>query len=274
MGQHGAGIPGVDHAVVEQQAAGVEGVGLGFEDGDDLVELDLGGVRVGRDALAGHRGVADDLHGARRLLAAHHGCPGIRPAEQEAGRIATAAHAVIAGAKAGTALDRDLRHGGVRHRLDHLAAVLDHAALLALLANHVAGRVLQIDDGLAQLALALDEMRGLVGTRHIDRPVVADETDRMAFDAGLHAQGLRPVERLEFQQVGAVGQARHDLAHVDRLAQRCGHQAQQLLCCITGRSRTGRRSHGRALVPVQSGHHLAGDAQRLTVVFGQVLAQA
>ena len=46
--QHRACIPRIDHAVVQQQARGVEGVGLRLEHADDLVELGLRLRRVER----------------------------------------------------------------------------------------------------------------------------------------------------------------------------------------------------------------------------------
>ena len=55
--------------------------------------------------------------------------------------------------------------------------MLDHAGPLGLLADDVAGGVLQVDDRLPQLAHALDEVRRLVRAGRIERAVVADEAD-------------------------------------------------------------------------------------------------
>jgi hypothetical protein len=59
-------------------------------------------------------------HRVGRLLAAHHRVFGVGPGKAEARVKAAPAHAVVAGAERGAAIDRDLRHGGVGHRLDHL----------------------------------------------------------------------------------------------------------------------------------------------------------
>eukprot|EP01042_Synura_sphagnicola_P009520 gene9520-12211_t len=142
--------------------------------------------------------------------------------------------------------------------------------LLAVLAHHVARGVLQVDDGVAQLAHPLDEVRGLVGARHVDGAVVADEAHRMALDVALRAQGCHAVAGLEFQQLRAVHQPRHHLAHVHGLAQVGRHQGQQVVC----RQQRCGRAGSRGRVPPQLRHHIACQANRLTVVLGQVFAQA
>ena len=120
--QHGAGVARVDHAIVQQQARGVKRIGLRVEQAHDLVELRLRFDRVGRQPFARQPRLGHDLHGFSRLLAAHDGGFGVRPAEQKARLLAATAHAVVARAKRRAALDGDLRHGGVGHRLDHLAS--------------------------------------------------------------------------------------------------------------------------------------------------------
>ena len=190
--------------------------------------------RIHGDAFAQHGRLGHDLHGAGGLLAAHHRgfCAG--PAEQKTRRVAATTHAVVAGTKRGAALDGDLRHRGTGHGLDHLGAVFDHAALLAVLAHHVTRGVLQVDDGLAQLAQQLDEMSGLVGTGHINRAVVADDAHRMAANTGLHTNRGSAVQGLEGQEVRAVDQPCNHLLHVHRLAQISGHQTEQIFGWVQG----------------------------------------
>ena len=70
--EHAARVARVDHAVVEQQARGVEGVGLALEGGDDL-RLQRRELRlVDRLALSRRAFAHHDLHRAGGLLAAHH----------------------------------------------------------------------------------------------------------------------------------------------------------------------------------------------------------
>jgi hypothetical protein len=59
----------------------------------------------------------------------------------------------VAGAVGGAQHDGEVRDRAVRDGVDHLGAVLDDAVLLVLLADHVAGRVLQEHQrGVAELA--------------------------------------------------------------------------------------------------------------------------
>src|SRR5690349_2112782 len=83
-GDDAASVARVDDAVVEEQARGVERARLALEAGDDL-RLQRGEARlVDRLALACRAIAHDDLHRARRLLAAHHRGLRGRPAEDEA----------------------------------------------------------------------------------------------------------------------------------------------------------------------------------------------
>src|SRR5205814_10509841 len=59
----------------------------------------------------------------RCLLATHHRDPRIRPHPQEARRIGTAAHAVVAGTERAAYHDRELRHAGGRDRGDELRTI-------------------------------------------------------------------------------------------------------------------------------------------------------
>ena len=181
---------------------------------------------IHRQTFAGHGRLGHLTHGAGGLLAAHHRRLGAGPAEQKTRRIATAAHTVVARAKTGAALDGDLRHGGIGHGLNHLAAVLDHSGLLTVLAHHIARGVLQIDDGVTQLAHPLNEVRRLVGTGDINGAVVRDQAHGMAVDMRLRTQRGRAIAGLEWQQCRPVHQSRHDFTHIHRLAMVGWHQAE------------------------------------------------
>ena len=106
--------------------------------------------------------------------------------------------------------------------------MLDHAGLLAVPAHHIARGVLQIDDGMTELAHPLNEVRGLVGSRHINGAVVRDQSHGMAAQMSLRADRGRAIAGLEKQQLGAIDQPRHDLAHIDRFTVMGRHQPQQL----------------------------------------------
>ena len=183
-----------------------------------------------------------------------------------------AAHAIIAGAERSAAIDRDLRHRGRGHRLDHLGAVLDHAGFLVGFADHIAGGIVQIQDRRARLAAGLDEMRGLVGAGGIERAVVGDDADRLALDAGVAADGGGAVITAEFGEVGIVDDPRDHLTHVDGTLVVHRHDAQQFLGIVP--RRTMRRCVRVGAVPLQIGHDVARDPQRVAVVFRKVIAEA
>ena len=183
----------------------------------------------------------------------------------------TPAHAVIAGAERGAAVDRDLRHGGAGHGLDHLRSVLDHAGFFIGPADHVAGGVVQIKQRRARLAAGLNEMRGLVGAGRIERPVVGDDSDRLAFDPRVSAYSGRTVIGAEFGEIGIIDNPGDHLAHIDRPLVVHRHDAQQLLGIMT--RRTMRRLARARPVPFQIGHDVACDTQRIAVVFREIVAE-
>src|SRR3954447_727072 len=100
--EHGAGLRGIDHAVVPEAGGGVVRMALVLVLLADrrLERLLL----LGRPLLAaGLEPVAADLgEHARRLLTAHHRDPRIGPGEQEPGRVRPAAHRVVAGPEGAT----------------------------------------------------------------------------------------------------------------------------------------------------------------------------
>ena len=149
--------------------------------------------------------------------------------------------------------------------------MLDGAAALGHLADHVAGRVLQEDQGRAALVAELDELAGLGRAIGLDRTVVAQYPDQPALDAGVAAHRLGRVLGLEFKKVGAIDQTRNDLAHIVGLTLVGGHQAEQFLLVEQRLGKTGGNGNP---VPVELVHHLARHADGVGVVLAQVLAQA
>ena len=122
---------------------GVEGIGLGIEDmGHHLLLLgQLFFIRLhahGCSLTPRH-----NRHGLGRLLATHDTHTGIGKGIEKIWIVATATHAIVTSTKAGTGHKGDARYIHIAHRLNHLRAVLDHARLLRLSADNVAGGILE-----------------------------------------------------------------------------------------------------------------------------------
>ena len=161
--EDGAGVARVDDAVVVELAAGDERVttrasicsSTAFVPAAPRLLVDLVPAALGRRPR-------DDRQHAGELLRPHHRGLGARPGEQEPRVEAAPAHAVVAGAVGGAHHERQVRDGGVGDRVDHHRAVLDDPALLVLLADHVAGGVLQEQQRRVGLVGELDELGGLL----------------------------------------------------------------------------------------------------------------
>ena len=85
------------------------------------------------------------------------------------------------------------------------------------------------------------------------------------------ADGGRPVVGAEFEEVGIVDETRDHLLHVDRPLVVHRHHAQQLFGVVARRLEVAHLERLRG--PVDLPQHLAGDAHRVAVVLGQVVAQ-
>ena len=81
-------------------------------------------------------------------------------------------------------------------------------------------------------------MRRLVGAVGIERAVVGDDADRLAFDAGVPAHRGRTIIGAELGEIGIVDDPRDHLAHVDRPLVIHRHDAQQFLGIMARRSMT------------------------------------
>src|SRR5690606_5228298 len=208
------------------------------------------------------------------LRAAHRGGVAVGPGEDEAWVEAAAAHGVVASAVGAADDDGELGHGGVGHGLQHLRAVLDHAVLFRLGADHEAGGVVEEQDRRVALVAQLDELGGLGGATRGDRAVVADKTARLAFDAQVAADGLAVKLVLEVEELGAGGDAGDDLAHVVRLLGVVGHDAQQFFSRVQRLAVGLLGTYRQLLVPRQHLHDVARQAHAVGVVFGQVFGGA
>ena len=94
-------------------------------------------------------------------------------------------------------------------------------------------------------------MRRLVGAIGIERTVIGDDPDRLAFDAGVPAHGRRTVIGAELGEIGIVDEPRDRLAHVDRPLVVHRHDAQQFLGIMTRRTVRGFDLHSADPIPDQ-----------------------
>jgi hypothetical protein len=114
------------------------------------------------------------------------------------------------------------------HRHHHLGAVLGDAARLVVAADHEARDVLQEQKRNAALAAQLNEVRGLERAFGEENAIVGKDADGNARKVREAGDQRRAVERLELVELGAVDQARDDLAGIDLLAQVRRHDAVEL----------------------------------------------
>ena len=218
------------------------------------------------------RGPADDRHHPGELGRAHHGELGPRPGEHQARVVGPAGHAVVAGAERGRHVDGQVRDRGVGHRVDHLRAVLDDAALLVAGADHVAGRVLQEHQRRVGGVGQQDELAGLLGLlAEQHAAVVGQHPDRVAVHPGPAGDQRGAVQRLVLVELRAVRHAGEDLARVERDLHVGGDDAEDLVGVVP---RLGHRSRRRSLLaPVDPGHDGAAEADRVELVDGEVVGE-
>ena len=193
--------------------------------------------------------------------------------EQEPRLVGPAAHAVVAGAVRGPEHDGEVRHRRVGDGVDHHRAVLDDAALLVLLADHVAGGVLQEQQRRVGAVGELDELRRLLRLLAEQHAAgVGEDADRVAVQAGPAGDERRAVERLELVELGAVDDAGDDLARVERRLQVGGDEAEQLVRVVHRRRDVGGRRRAE-LAPVEAGDDAPADADGVALVGGEVVGQ-
>ncbi|MCY1402940.1 hypothetical protein D9M71_181020 [compost metagenome] len=152
--------------------------------------------------------------------------------------------------------------------------MLDHSQLFGLGADHEAGGVVQEQQRHVGLFAELDELRRLGRTLGRDGPVVADQAAGAAFDTQVAADGLAVELVLEVEEFRAVGDAGDDLAHVVGLLRVRRDHAQQFLGAVQRLTPFAFRARRQLRVPGQHGEDVAGQAQAVGVVLGQVLGGA
>ena len=100
--------------------------------------------------------------------------------------------------------------------------------MLKVLADHVAGDVLQEEQRDVLLVAELDELGGLLRTLGEEWTVVAQNADRETVDPGPATDQGRAVPRLELLELRAVDDASDDLSDIHVGVEVSGHQAQEV----------------------------------------------
>ena len=190
----------------------------------------------------------DDLD---RALGAHHADLGRRPGHDQVGLVGAAAHHVVAGAVGLAQHDRDLRHGRVRGRVQHLRAVADDPGLLDLGPDHEARDVHQVDERDPVGVAEVDEPRRLVGGVVVEDPaelpgLVGDDPRRPAAEPRQAGDDRLGPLRLEVEVDAVVDDPADHLVHVVRLAVGLREDVEQLLVAAVDRV-LGRHDRRRLL---------------------------
>src|SRR5690606_31051895 len=265
-----AGVARIDQAVVPQAGGAVQRSGLAVEllRGGHLQHVEH--LRIGFLAFLAVLVLGDDAQHLAGLGAAHHRGPAVGPGADEARVQTTAAHGVVAGAVGAADDDGQLGYRAVGHGLDQLGAVLDHAVLFRLGADHEAGGVVEEQDRRVALLAQLDELRCLGRAARGDRTVVADEAAGLTFDVQVAAHGLAVELVLEVEELGAIGDAGDDLANVVGLLGVCRNDTEQLFDRVQRLAPGLLRARRQLQVPRQHADDLAGQAYAVGIVLGQV----
>ena len=149
--------------------------------------------------------------------------------------------------------------------------MLDHASLLVLGANHVAGGVLEEDDRQIRLIACLNKLRDFSRAIGVDRAVITNHCTGNTCDAGVGTQRGRAIARLEFLDFRAVHNARKHLATVVGHFGIGWHGARQLLRGIF-RGLIGATRYGcGAPIPVQTLKHFTCLQKSVGIVLDEIL---
>ena len=161
---------GVDDRVHPKSRCGVHGLRLLVVTLGDGVKKGLLLGFSGGFSLLLQGGLFNLQEHLRRLGAAHHrqACGG--PCDDEPWVVCLAAHGVIPRAIAVAHHDGEFGDHAVGHRVDHLGAVLDDAAMFRFGPDHEAGDVLQEHQRHIALVAGHDETGGLVCAVGVNHP--------------------------------------------------------------------------------------------------------
>ncbi len=198
---------------------------------------------------------------------------GVGPHEQEARRVRTSAHAVVARPEGPADHHGQLRDARRRDRRHELRAVLRDAARLVVAPDHEPRDVLHEQQRDAAQVAELDEVRALQRALAEQDPVVGDDAHRMPVEVREGRDQRRPVELLELLQLAGVDDPSQRVADVVGAAGVQGHEVQQAIGVLGGRPRRDalprrhRRRAGacarcRARSPARAGRRRRGDRRR------------
>ena len=152
--------------------------------------------------------------------------------------------------------------------------MLDHPRFFDFAADHIAGRIVQVEEGRVRLAAGLDEVRGLVRASRIDGAVVGDDSDSHALDPGMTTHRGAAIILAELEEIRVVANACDDLLHVDRALVVHRHDAKQFFAIQAWWFEVLRRIGRHVAVPVDLPQHFAGDANGIAIVFGQIVPKS
>ncbi len=204
----------------------------------------------------------------------HHRGARVGPGEEEAWLVGTTAHPVVARAVGRPDVDREVGDRRVGDGVDHHRPVLDDAPLLVLLADHVARRVLEEQQGDVDLVGQLDELGRLVGFLGEEHAaVVGQHPDRIAVDRRPPGHQAGAVERLELVEPGAVDDPGEHLAGIEGHLRVGGGDPEQLLGIVDGLV-GGHRGARALLAPVEAADDLAPDPNGVELVGGELVGEA
>ena len=197
-GEDGAGVDGVDDAVVPQARRGVVGVALLFvarpDGGFERFFLFSGPVFAACGFLVAAYG---GEHGGG-LFPAHDGDAGVRPHPQEARRVGAPAHAVVSGAEGAADDDGEFGDAGAGDGGDHFRAVFGDAAGFVVAAHHEPGDVLQEDEGDGAPVAQFDEVGAFERGFGEQDAVVGDDADGVTVQVREPGDEGGPVVGFEF----------------------------------------------------------------------------
>ena len=151
--------------------------------------------------------------------------------------------------------------------------MLGDALRLIFAADHEAGDILEEEQRDAPLAGQLDEMRALDRAFGEQHAIIGEDRHRYAPDMREAANQSGAIERLELMKLAAIDDARDHLAHIIGRAHILRDDAIKLLRIELRRPRVA-QIDVRLQVRLERGNNIAQDAQRMVVIFRDMIHHA